>query len=425
MSLKAPFPWFGGKSRAAQLVWDRLGNVPNYVEPFAGSLAVLLARPHESRIETVNDKDCYLANFWRAVQKDPEEVAKWADWPINEADLHARHRWLVDVPKFRTHMRRRPTYCSFKVAGWWVWGISQWIGSGWCSRPEWEGRAHCGRFARGIHADQMEIRPDLSSAGRGVHLDEKRPNNWGKGVHKIGQWNKRPNISMRSTQGVHRQVPEGQKPSLYGNKGVHVPPDGKRPRLASHGAGGTGVHAPHEKRPHLTSRGTPGVHSGKSITETRARREWLVDWMTALADRLRNVRVCCGDWSRVVTPSVTYLIGGSMKTGILLDPPYAAETGRDSHLYSTDCGKVAHEVREWAIENGDNPLLRIALCGYDGEHEMPSSWECVAWKANGGYGNATADGKGRDNAHRERIWFSPHCLKPLELFGDDDMVRIA
>lgn len=35
--LRAPFPWFGGKRRVASLVWERFGNVPNYVEPFAGS----------------------------------------------------------------------------------------------------------------------------------------------------------------------------------------------------------------------------------------------------------------------------------------------------------------------------------------------------------------------------------------------------
>ncbi len=43
--LKAPFPWFGGKSRVAHLVWERFGDVGNYVEPFAGSLATLLGRP--------------------------------------------------------------------------------------------------------------------------------------------------------------------------------------------------------------------------------------------------------------------------------------------------------------------------------------------------------------------------------------------
>ena len=38
--LKAPFPWFGGKSDVADAVWQRLGNVPNYIEPFFGSGAM-------------------------------------------------------------------------------------------------------------------------------------------------------------------------------------------------------------------------------------------------------------------------------------------------------------------------------------------------------------------------------------------------
>lgn len=130
--LQAPFPWFGGKSRIAHIVWDRFGDVPNYVEPFAGSLAVLLARPHEPRTETVNDLDCYLANFWRAVKADPGAVASWADSPVNEADLHARHRWLVDQNDFRERMKRDPDFYDAKVAGWWAWGICSWIGTGWC-----------------------------------------------------------------------------------------------------------------------------------------------------------------------------------------------------------------------------------------------------------------------------------------------------
>src|SRR5579875_3678483 len=136
MPMKAPFPWFGGKSRVAPLVWERLGNPPNYVEPFAGSLAVLLLRPGGAgRNETVNDKDCYLANFWRALTHDPQQVAYYADWPVNEADLHARHKWLVSQSGFRERMLSDPHYWDPKVAGWWVWGLSLWIGSGWCSRP--------------------------------------------------------------------------------------------------------------------------------------------------------------------------------------------------------------------------------------------------------------------------------------------------
>src|SRR5882724_9612810 len=99
--MKAPFPWFGGKSRAADLIWAGLGNVPNYVEPFAGSLAVLLNRPSASNLETVNDLDAYVCNFWRAVRADPEGVARAADWPVNETDLHARHRWLVHTGRSR------------------------------------------------------------------------------------------------------------------------------------------------------------------------------------------------------------------------------------------------------------------------------------------------------------------------------------
>ena len=132
----APFPWFGGKSRAAPLVWRALGNVKNYVEPFAGSLACLLARPWDgSRIlETVNDRDAMLSNFWRAVAADPESVAAWVDWPVNESDLTARHVWLVErLQAVTARMETEADFFDAKVAGWWCWGINAWIGSGWCS----------------------------------------------------------------------------------------------------------------------------------------------------------------------------------------------------------------------------------------------------------------------------------------------------
>ena len=86
-----PFPYFGGKSSVADLVWSAFGDVSNYVEPFFGSGAVLLLRPDGAgHIETVNDADGFVANFWRALQRDPEAVAVYADNPVNECDLHAR-----------------------------------------------------------------------------------------------------------------------------------------------------------------------------------------------------------------------------------------------------------------------------------------------------------------------------------------------
>jgi len=118
--------------------------------------------------------------------------------------------------------------------------------------------------------------------------------------------------------------------------------------------------------------------------------------------RMRHVRVCCGDWSRVTGDSVTWRHG---LTGVLLDPPY-----QDGNMeYVAGHGNVSQDVAKWAIANGDNPLMRIALCGYEGEHVMPASWECVPWKAKGGYGGQSKD-HDNPNAKRERIWFSPHCL---------------
>lgn len=300
--LRAPFPWFGGKSRAADLVWSRFGDVPNYVEPFAGSLAVLLGRPSDPRTETVNDKDAYLSNFWRAIRLQPDETARWADWPVSEADLLARHQWLANTGADRlVSLKTDPDFCDPKVAGWWVWGLCSWIRSGWCVQ-------------------------------RG----------------------------------------EGNQP-------------GKLPHL---GDAGMGIN---RKLPHLGDAG---------------RGSWIASYFQALSERLRDVRICCGEWDRVVTDACTTKHGVS---GVFLDPPY---TEGDMQYSAGGCGgDVADSVREWCISSGENRKLRIALCGYDGEHTMPETWECVSWKARKGYqskDSALADRR------RERIWFSPHCVNPQE-----------
>ena len=307
MTLPAPFPWFGGKSRVADIVWDRFGDTPNYVEPFFGSGAVLLGRPTTPGVETVNDRDCMVANFWRALQHDPDAVAAHADNPVNEADQHARHLWLCSQEEFRERMKTEPDFYDTRIAGWWVWGQCIWIGSGWCSR-------------------QL---PHLGDAGTGVH----------------------------------------------------------------------------RKRPHLGDAGTEVACVSDPTSGTREHLS-LREYMRELAERMRRVRVCCGDWARVCGPSPTFKHG---ITGLFLDPPYADEADREDGLYAVDDLAIAHAVREWAVANGNNPDLRIALCGYESKHQMPDSWECVAWKARGGYGSQ-GNGRGRENADRERIWFSPHCL---------------
>ena len=305
MTLKAPFPYFGGKRSVADLIWDRFGNVPNYIEPFAGSLAVLLCRPWEPGTETVNDIDCMIANFWRALQADPDAVAYHADWPVNEADQHARHLWLCSREEFREQMKVDPEYYDAQIAGRWVWGQCIWIGSGWCS---------------------VEL-PHLGDAGKGLN----------------------------------------------------------------------------RKLPHLGDAGTGECLVSDPISGTPTSQAILA-YMRELAARLRRVRVCCGDWSRICGPSPTVKHG---ITGVFLDPPYTDEAERTDDLYSSDDGDVAHSVRVWAIEWGADPRMRIALCSY-GEDPCPDGWRRIHWKARGGYGSQAKDGN--QNAERECIDFSPHCL---------------
>lgn len=286
-------------------------------------------------------------------------------------DMHARHRWLVERVEFRRRMRSDPRYFDPKIAGWWVWGLCQWIGSGWCWVADERGRDQTGN---GKHPDLhrghgVHARGGVTGKARGV--GGPRPDQSGeRGLRRrrdlsgAAGWQKRPALAQRGSRGIHQAG--GQIPDISG--------DG--------GAAGRGIHA-----------------SG--------REQSIYDTMTALQARLRRVRVCCGDWSRILGPSATEKIG---VTGVFLDPPYSAEADRDPSLYAVEDLDVAHAVREWALANGDNPKLRIALCGYEGEHEMPDSWTCVPWKATGGY---AASAGNHENARRERIWFSRSHL-PLE-----------
>lgn len=65
--MRPPIPYFGGKQMLANRIVDQFPAHSHYVEPFAGSLAVLLAKP-QSKMETVNDLDGELVNFWRVLR---------------------------------------------------------------------------------------------------------------------------------------------------------------------------------------------------------------------------------------------------------------------------------------------------------------------------------------------------------------------
>jgi hypothetical protein len=365
--MKAPFPWFGGKSKVADIVWQRFGNVPNYVEPFYGSGAVHLLRPqaHHSGIwplETINDYDGYVSNFWRSIKHDSEAVAHHADWPANENDLHGRHIWLVQQREsLRARLEGDHEFYDAKIAGYWVWGICSWIGGHFCSgKGPWHS----------VDGQLVNVKAD----GRGINRQRVHLGNKGQGINR-----KRVHLGDKG-QGINRKLVHlGDKGRGINRKLVHL------------GNKGRGIN---RKLAHLGNkgRGEGGIY----------------EWFTALSDRLRRVRVASGDWSRVCGPTPTFQNG---LTGVFLDPPYGEEANRED-LYRIDSHTIAHDVRQWCIENGDNPLLRIALCGYDGEHNKLQGlgWSVYSWSAHGGYSNERKNGT-NDNRHKELIWFSPHCVR--------------
>jgi hypothetical protein len=546
--LKAPFPYFGGKSKVADLVWDRLGDVDNFVEPFAGSLAITLRRPQPGKIETVNDANHYIVNFWRAVQADPDAVAAHADHPVCEADLHARHRYLVlseFAAHFRMWMETDPEYYDAKLAGWWVWGQCCWIGGGWCDaehrnvlndqRPNFGPDGMGNGMNRPSMADQARM-PQLSQRGKGITagggarpkvespqlpdlsgdsgctgrgvlasagpdrvVDPKRRPalaHRGEGINVVsdleaptgGQTAKRPRLAAYGTE---RQDGDpgvgvcGKMPRLD-SRGEGGGVTAKLPLLNSHDGNGTGVHSLSQKKPMTVMEhgsGLPGVHGLETLSAGRPqlgdqydigrgvnghaesrlcddRRAWLMDWMRRLQDRLRLVRVCYGHWDRICDSKTTMtrlgVTGAFLDpediSGAFFDPPYAKnitrllawikhllgevavpaadsgsrETGanRSGGLYAgdstQDIDRLVAEVHVWCRRWGASPKVRIALCGYEGEHDglEELGWTVEAWKAHGGYANRNPDNVNKD---RERIWFSPACLSRAEASGQGEL----
>lgn len=304
--MRSPYPYFGSKKKVVKEVWKRFGEIENFIEPFFGSGAVLLANPKIPKMETLNDADAFIPNFWRAVIHDPDTVIKYADQPVMESDLHARHRWVLseEAEEFRKKVNTDPNYFDAKVAGWWVYGMNSCIGITFGKK-------------RGLHC-----KPFLNMTGQ--------------------------NITN-----------------------------------------------PHE--------------------DTKA-------WIYALKERLKNVRVCCGGWERVCTPPVTFKNKSLTKNGIVgvfLDPPYLVEKRHDK-LYRVETN-VFDDVCKWAINNADNPKMRIAVCGFEGDYDFPKDWVQYNWQTNGGFSSfAKHEKQGKENSKREMIWFSKNCLIPDDLSIDED-----
>lgn len=413
--LRAPFPYPGGKSRVAEDAWRALGpDVVNYIEPFCATCAMLLLRPGGAgKIETVNDLDGGIINFWRAIKFAPYEVAEWCDWPVSELDLHARHAWLVArLEELADQLRADPHFYDAKAAGWWVWGICQWIGTGWCDLSKLERNAGSRPHVSGDNAGMGVLSPklpNLSGYDTGVRQKKQMPelaisaraNTTGKGV--LSQQLPSLRVDSNATgNGIHASGLHQKMPSLA----LPGPGAGTEP-----GRGALSVSAQREY-------GLPAIGNDRGINGVAA--PPCREWFQALAERLRRVRIVCGDWKRVLGNSVLGKgknVGGRRPTGVFLDSPYDPNL-RARNIYGHDAPGLSADVRDWAREHGKDPELRIIVCGYFEEHEelLSHGWKAHRWKGARGYA-----GEDNDNREQETLFLSPHCL-PIErqrtLFGE-------
>jgi len=407
---KAPFPWFGGKSQAAPLVWQLLGDPMHYCEPFFGSGAVLLQRPHPCNrpyySETVNDLDGFVCNFWRAVQWYPEQTAEAASWPVCEADKSARQiallRWREAGAGER--LAGDAAWCDPVMAGWWAWAVCVQIGAFSGDRP-WVADPVTGVITK---------RRTLGEDGAGVAKNKPFIADNGKNVNWPG---------LREP-GVSRSVP-----SIINNgNGVN------RPRLFEPGVyrnvphtidNGCGVNRPGLREPGVLD--SPcSEHGGSRLDEV----DWgqyfhdrtmpeIIRWFRYLSARLRRVRILNGDWSRACTHGALKFLPirtGKGYAGVFLDPPYP-KTERADGLYAHD-EDVSYCVRDWCLENTDVPWLRIVLAGFEGEFGKPlleAGWREYEWfKAGLLRGGYAKKGRKGSQQHRERLWASPNCDVPRD-----------
>lgn len=176
--MKAPFPYFGGKSRVANIVNKALAGSSYYIEPFAGSLAVLLDDNNAYSNIIINDIDYFLINFWRSIKYFPEETYKHTQYPITEIDLHSRHKYLVSLSGSLKDKIKDESYCDPHIAGWWIWGKCASVGNNWLQSKGLNALPAVGGAGHGIQSLKADPLNDFNK------LSSKLSN----AIIKCGDW---------------------------------------------------------------------------------------------------------------------------------------------------------------------------------------------------------------------------------------------
>jgi len=142
------FGWYGGKYSHLDWLLPLLPSAHHYCEPFGGSAAVLINRP-PAPVETYNDIDGEVANFFRVLrdQKDKlveaigltpfsrEEFELAIQEPTNGlSDLERARRFFVRARQVRTGLAQtastgRWAHCRLTSRAGMAGAVSRWLGS--------------------------------------------------------------------------------------------------------------------------------------------------------------------------------------------------------------------------------------------------------------------------------------------------------
>ncbi len=142
------FGWYGGKFSHLDWLLPLLPVATHYCEPFGGSASVLLNRM-PSPVETYNDLDGELVNFFRVLRDNPDEVIRAIGLtPFSRqeleiattestdqlSDLERARRFFVRARQVRTGLAQtasagRWAHCVLTSRAGMAGAVSRWLGS--------------------------------------------------------------------------------------------------------------------------------------------------------------------------------------------------------------------------------------------------------------------------------------------------------
>ncbi len=148
MGKKIAFGWYGGKYSHLDWLLPLLPMTTHYCEPFAGSAAVLVNR-EPAPVETLNDVDGEIVNFFQVLRDQPnelirsigltpfsrEEFEKAIAAPLEDiSSLERARRFFVRARQVRTGLAQtassgRWAHCRLTSRAGMAGAVSRWLGS--------------------------------------------------------------------------------------------------------------------------------------------------------------------------------------------------------------------------------------------------------------------------------------------------------